>query len=150
MDASGPGQASHQAIDLAAGLDRVMGDHAMHLRVLGRFRADYRDTVARLCAVARALVFPVHGDRACRDERGGLRARKLAPRGYQQIEANIAVRLDGEFMVRAAAAGRPAAGTAAQRARAAIGHGRLRSILRARRRSGCGLGRNRRSLTRRP
>ena len=48
MQASGPGQDSHQAIDLAVGLDRVMGDHAMHLRVLGRFRADYRDTVARL------------------------------------------------------------------------------------------------------
>lgn len=48
MQAGDPGQDSHQAIDLAAGLDRVMGDHAMHLRVLGRFRADYRDTVARL------------------------------------------------------------------------------------------------------
>lgn len=48
MPPSAPPPACHQAIDLAAGLDRMMGDHAMHLRVLGRFRADYRDTVARL------------------------------------------------------------------------------------------------------
>lgn len=40
----------HQAIDLAAGLDRVMGDRAMYLRVLGRFRADYHDVARRLRA----------------------------------------------------------------------------------------------------
>lgn len=37
-----------QALDLAAGLDRLLGDHAMHLRVLARFRADYSDIVSRL------------------------------------------------------------------------------------------------------
>ncbi|MEH6436813.1 Hpt domain-containing protein [Massilia sp. DD77] len=41
-------EAPAQALDLAAGLERVMGDRAMHLRVLGRFRTDYRDTIPRL------------------------------------------------------------------------------------------------------
>ena len=38
------------AIDHAAGLDRVMGDQAMYLRILGRFRSDYRDKATRLRA----------------------------------------------------------------------------------------------------
>lgn len=37
-------------IDLAAGLERVMGDRDMFLRILGRFAADYRDLAARLHA----------------------------------------------------------------------------------------------------
>lgn len=37
-------------IDIAAGLERVMGDHDMYLRVLGRFGVDYRDLTARLHA----------------------------------------------------------------------------------------------------
>lgn len=37
-------------IDLAAGLDRVMGDRDLFLRVLGRFAGDYRDLAARLHA----------------------------------------------------------------------------------------------------
>ncbi|WP_020654416.1 Hpt domain-containing protein [Massilia niastensis] len=39
-----------QAIDLDAGLERVMGDRAMYLRVLARFQADYRDSAQRLRA----------------------------------------------------------------------------------------------------
>ncbi|MEM8512734.1 HPt (histidine-containing phosphotransfer) domain-containing protein [Massilia sp. MP_M2] len=35
-------------IDLAAALDRVMGDRAMFLRLLARFAGDYRDLIARL------------------------------------------------------------------------------------------------------
>ena len=42
------------AIDLAAGLERVMDDHALFLRVLGRFAADYRDLAARLHAALAA------------------------------------------------------------------------------------------------
>lgn len=38
------------AIDLAAALERVMDDHALLLRVLGRFAGDYRDLAARLRA----------------------------------------------------------------------------------------------------
>ena len=37
-------------IDLAAGLDRVMGDTAMFLRLLARFADDYRDLATRLRA----------------------------------------------------------------------------------------------------
>jgi len=37
-------------IDLAAALDRVMGDRAMFLRLLVRFAGDYRDVTARLQA----------------------------------------------------------------------------------------------------
>jgi HPt (histidine-containing phosphotransfer) domain-containing protein len=37
-------------IDLAAGLERVMGDRPMFLRVLGRFAGDYRDLATRLHA----------------------------------------------------------------------------------------------------
>lgn len=39
-----------RAIDLDAGLARVMGDRAMYLRVLGRFQAEYRDSAPRLRA----------------------------------------------------------------------------------------------------
>lgn len=38
------------AIDFAAGLERVMDDRALFLRVLGRFAGDYRDIAARLHA----------------------------------------------------------------------------------------------------
>lgn len=52
MAETGPRQdskeAGGEALDLAAGLDRVMGDRAMYLRVLARFGTDYRDIVARL------------------------------------------------------------------------------------------------------
>lgn len=38
------------AIDLAAGLERVMDDRVLFLRILGRFAGDYRDLAARLHA----------------------------------------------------------------------------------------------------
>ncbi len=38
------------ALDTAAGLDRMMGDAAMYLRVLSRFRSEYAGNVARLRA----------------------------------------------------------------------------------------------------
>ena len=38
------------AIDFAAGLERVMDDRALFLRVLGRFAGDYRDLATRLHA----------------------------------------------------------------------------------------------------
>lgn len=38
------------SIDLTAGLERLMGDHDMFRRVLGRFGVDYRDLTARLHA----------------------------------------------------------------------------------------------------
>ena len=38
------------AIDFAAGLERVMDDRVLFLRVLGRFAGDYRDLAARLHA----------------------------------------------------------------------------------------------------
>ncbi|KFI05470.1 Hpt domain-containing protein [Massilia sp. BSC265] len=43
-----------QALDTAAGLDRMMGDQAMYLRVLIRFRSDYADKVAHLRAALAA------------------------------------------------------------------------------------------------
>lgn len=46
--------APQAALDVAAGLDRMMGDRAMYLRVLARFRSDYADNVARLRAAIAA------------------------------------------------------------------------------------------------
>lgn len=48
--AMAPDPASMQALDAVAGLERMMGDEAMYLRVLARFRSDYADNVARLRA----------------------------------------------------------------------------------------------------
>ena len=42
------------ALDLAAGLERVMDDRALFLRVLGRFAGDYRDLAVRLRAALAA------------------------------------------------------------------------------------------------
>lgn len=42
------------AIDLAAGLERVMDDRVLFLRVLGRFAGDYRDLAMRLHAALEA------------------------------------------------------------------------------------------------
>ncbi len=45
-----PAPPSAPALDHAAGLERMMGDRAMYLRVLARFRSDYAGNVARLRA----------------------------------------------------------------------------------------------------
>ena len=42
------------ALDPAAGLERLMGDRAMYLRVLARFRSDYAGKVAQLRAALAA------------------------------------------------------------------------------------------------
>ena len=42
------------ALDYRAGLERVLGDQAMYLRVLTRFHLDYHDSVARLRAATGA------------------------------------------------------------------------------------------------
>ncbi|MCA1248828.1 Hpt domain-containing protein [Massilia sp. MS-15] len=42
------------ALDVATGLDRLMGDRAMYLRVVARFRADYAGAVAHLRAALAA------------------------------------------------------------------------------------------------
>lgn len=48
---SGAGSPDEEpALDLAAGLERVMGNRALFLRVLERFANDYRDLAARLHA----------------------------------------------------------------------------------------------------
>lgn len=49
-----PVPASVRALDVAAGLDRMMDDEAMYLRVLTRFRSDYANNVARLRAAMAA------------------------------------------------------------------------------------------------
>jgi HPt (histidine-containing phosphotransfer) domain-containing protein len=54
LSAPPDGQAAAAALDPAAGLDRMMGDRAMYLRVLARFRADYTDSAARLRAALAA------------------------------------------------------------------------------------------------
>jgi HPt (histidine-containing phosphotransfer) domain-containing protein len=45
---SNPAPAAAPALDYRAGLERLMGDQAMYLRVLTRFHIDYRDSGARL------------------------------------------------------------------------------------------------------
>jgi HPt (histidine-containing phosphotransfer) domain-containing protein len=113
MHPGGPSQDSHQAIDLAAGLDRVMGDHAMHLRVLGRFRADYRDTVARLRqalrdnepALAQRVVHTLKGAAAMIEARSlrqlaletELALRELALRQQGCVESHLIDRLEAEL-----------------------------------------------------
>ncbi|SFC73395.1 Hpt domain-containing protein [Massilia yuzhufengensis] len=47
------------ALDFAAGLERVMGDQPMYLRVLTRFRSDYAGNAARLRAALYAGDLPL-------------------------------------------------------------------------------------------
>jgi HPt (histidine-containing phosphotransfer) domain-containing protein len=55
-----PGAAPDAAcIDCAAGLERVIGDRAMYLRVLARFRSEYRDMAMRLRAALAAGELPL-------------------------------------------------------------------------------------------
>ena len=53
--------------------------------------------LARLRAVARLLPPPVDQHVPLRDQRRRLGARKLRPLGNKEIEADIAVRLDGKL-----------------------------------------------------
>lgn len=45
-----PAPVSMQPLDFVAGLERMMGDRAMYLRILARFRSDYSDNATRLRA----------------------------------------------------------------------------------------------------
>ncbi len=66
------------ALDYAAGLERMMGDREMFLRVLARFRSDYRDSVARVrtahdagdLALAQRLAHTLKGAAAMIEARG--------------------------------------------------------------------------------
>jgi len=81
------------ALDTIAGLDRMMGDRAMYLRVLARFRADYAGHAARLraalaagdMALANRIAHTVKGA-AAMIEAHGLHA--LAMDVEEQLRAN--------------------------------------------------------------
>ena len=77
-------------LDYAAGLERMMGDAAMYLRVLARFRLDYRDNVARLraaldagdAALAQRIAHTLKGAAAMIEARG---LRQLAADVEQEL-----------------------------------------------------------------
>lgn len=100
QDAAG---AAEPALDLVAGLDRVMGDRAMHLRVLARFRSDYHDAAARLrralaagdAALAQRVVHTLKGAAAMVEAR---RLRQLA------LGVELAFRTHGEAALQPASA----------------------------------------------
>lgn len=87
-----PVPASERALDVAAGLDRMMGDEAMYLRVLTRFRSDYANNVARLRAamaagdatLAHRIAHTLKGAAAMIEARG---LRVLALEVEQQLRA---------------------------------------------------------------
>ena len=62
------------------------------------FRGIEYDYVAWKRAVARLFPLAVDGDVAVCNQSGRLIARQVRSLGYKQIEANVAVRLDGEFL----------------------------------------------------
>ena len=121
-----------QALDCAAGLERMMGDQAMYLRVLTRFHSDYADTAARLRAalaagdatLAHRIAHTLKGAAAMVEARG---LRALALEVEQLLRAGAAAdtalldRLDAELARVIAAvtlrlapdAGTPASGAAA-------------------------------------
>ncbi|MEW6763120.1 MAG: Hpt domain-containing protein [Pseudomonadota bacterium] len=91
---SGPAFTSgpEAALDYAAGLERMMGDHEMFLRVLARFRGDYRDSVARVraafdagdLALAQRLAHTLKGAAAMIEARG---LRQQAAQAEQALRA---------------------------------------------------------------
>lgn len=103
-----PAPASLQALDHAAGLDRMMGDEAMYLRVLTRFHSDYADTVARLRAalaagdatLAHRIAHTLKGAAAMIEARG-LRALALEVeqvlKAGAPADAQLLERLDAEL-----------------------------------------------------
>ncbi|MGX9221660.1 Hpt domain-containing protein [Massilia varians] len=127
-----PAQASMAALDCAAGLDRMMGDEAMYLRVLTRFHSDYADTALRLRAalaggdamLAHRIAHTLKGAAAMVEARG-LRALALEVeqvlRAGAPADALLLDRLDAELarviaevaLLLAPAAGIPASGEAA-------------------------------------
>lgn len=86
------GAANDAAINYAAGLERVMGDQGMYLRVLTRFRLDYLDKAARLraalaagdLALAQRLAHTLKGAAAMIEARA---LRRLAVQAEQQLRS---------------------------------------------------------------
>lgn len=121
-----------RALDYAAGLDRMMGDEAMYLRVLTRFRFDYADTAACLRAalaagdatLAHRIAHTLKGAAAMVEARGlralALEVEQLLKAGapadallLERLDAELA-RVIGEVaLLLAPAAGIPAASEAA-------------------------------------
>ena len=96
------------ALDYAAGLERMMGDREMFLRVLARFRGDYRDSVARVrlaadagdLALAQRLAHTLKGAAAMIEARGlrqqAAQAEQVLRAGHMP-EAQIFDSLDAEL-----------------------------------------------------
>ena len=82
------------AIDLAAGLDRVMGNRAMFLRVLARFAGDYRDLIARLQAAIDAGD-AVLAQRIAHTLKGAAGMIEALPLRRLALEAELALKTDG-------------------------------------------------------
>lgn len=82
------------AIDLAAGLDRVMGDRAMFLRVLARFAGDYRDLIARLQAAIDAGD-AVLAQRIAHTLKGAAGMIEALPLRRLALETELALKTDG-------------------------------------------------------
>jgi two-component system sensor histidine kinase/response regulator len=97
--------AAAPAIDLAAALERVMGERALLQRVLARFASDYRDVGARLraalaaqdAALAQRIAHTIKGASAMIDA-GLLRQRalalELALKGGDQDDAGLPALVD--------------------------------------------------------
>ena len=92
-------------LDYAAGLERMMGDAAMYLRVLARFRLDYRDNAARLraaldagdAALAQRVAHTLKGAAAMIEARG---LRQLAADVEQGLRAGRGADADAELLDR--------------------------------------------------
>lgn len=82
------------AIDLAAGLDRVMGDRAMFVRVLARFAGDYRNLIARLQAAIDAGD-AVLAQRIAHTLKGAAGMIEALPLRRLALETELALKTDG-------------------------------------------------------
>ena len=81
-------------IDLAAGLDRVMGDTAMFLRLLARFAGDYRDLATRLHAALDAGD-PVLAQRIAHTLKGAAGMMEALPLRRLALDVELALKTDG-------------------------------------------------------
>ncbi|MCC2954670.1 Hpt domain-containing protein [Massilia sp. IC2-477] len=96
------------ALDIAAGVERMMGDAAMYLRILARFRSDYTGYVARLrtalaggdLTLAHRVVHTLKGAAAMIEARG-LRAAAVEVeqqlRGGAHANAHLVDRMEAEL-----------------------------------------------------
>lgn len=96
------------AVDIAAGLERMMGDRAMYERVLARFRTDYRDAVGRIrtalaggdTVLAQRLAHTLKGAAAMIEADGlrqGALALETALRAGGALDAAMLARLEAEL-----------------------------------------------------